>query len=137
MNTVAPISPVERHYRQIGDLAKCAWCGERAKSAFEIYNPAGWCFVSAHAGGKPTAPRRQRSEAELARFSVWSTRRSKRRVGEVWAAGRHAAARRHHAWQSAVMNFDRSSFGAADSTPRLGLGWIFCANRLLERASFS
>ena len=44
MNTVAPIEPVERPYRQIGDPAKCAWCGGRAKSAFEIYDPAGWVF---------------------------------------------------------------------------------------------
>jgi hypothetical protein len=27
MNTVTPIRPVERPYRQIGDPAKCAWCG--------------------------------------------------------------------------------------------------------------
>ena len=44
MNTVAPIEPVERPYRQIGDPAKCAWCGGRAKSALEIYDPAGWVF---------------------------------------------------------------------------------------------
>jgi hypothetical protein len=44
MNTVVPIRPVERPYRQIGDPAKCAWCGERARSAFEIYDPAGWVF---------------------------------------------------------------------------------------------
>ena len=36
MNTVALIRPVERPYRQIGDPAKCARCGERARSAFEI-----------------------------------------------------------------------------------------------------
>ena len=44
MNTVAPIRPVERPYRQIGDRAKCVCCGERARSAFEIYDPAGWVF---------------------------------------------------------------------------------------------
>jgi hypothetical protein len=44
MNTITPIKPVERPYRQIGDPAKCAWCGERAKSAFEIYDQAGWVF---------------------------------------------------------------------------------------------
>ena len=36
MNSVTPIRPVDRPYRQIGDPAKCAWCGERAKSAFAI-----------------------------------------------------------------------------------------------------
>ena len=40
----SPIKSVERRYRQICDPAKCAWCGERAKSAFEIYDPAGWVF---------------------------------------------------------------------------------------------
>jgi hypothetical protein len=44
MNTITPIKPVERPYRQIGDPARCAWCGERASSAFEIYDPAGWLF---------------------------------------------------------------------------------------------
>ena len=44
MNAVTPTRPVERPYRQIGDPAKCAWCGERARSAFEIYDPAGWVF---------------------------------------------------------------------------------------------
>jgi hypothetical protein len=44
VNIVTPIRPVERPYRQIGDPAKCAWCGERARSAFEIYDPAGWVF---------------------------------------------------------------------------------------------
>jgi hypothetical protein len=44
MNSVTPIRPVDRPYRQIGDPAKCAWCGERAKSAFEICDPAGWVF---------------------------------------------------------------------------------------------
>jgi hypothetical protein len=44
MNTITPIRPVERPYRQIGDLAKCAWCGARAKSAFEIFDQAGWVF---------------------------------------------------------------------------------------------
>ena len=43
-NTVAPIRPVERPYRQIGDPTKCVCCGERARSAFEIYDPAGWVF---------------------------------------------------------------------------------------------
>ena len=38
MNTLVP---VERPYRQLGDPAKCAWCGDRAKTAFEIYDPAG------------------------------------------------------------------------------------------------
>jgi hypothetical protein len=37
-------TPIRRPYRQIGDPAKCAWCGERVKSAFEIYDPAGWVF---------------------------------------------------------------------------------------------
>ena len=44
MNTITPIRPVERPYRQIGDPAKCAWCGARARSAFEIYDPAAWVF---------------------------------------------------------------------------------------------
>jgi hypothetical protein len=44
MNQVTPIRPVESSYRQIGDPAKCAWSGERAKSAFEIYDPAAWVF---------------------------------------------------------------------------------------------
>ena len=86
MNTVAPISPVERPYRQIGDPAKCAWCGERARSPSKSMTRRGGCFVSAHAGGKPAARRRQRSGAELARFSVWLTRRSEPRAVEVWAA---------------------------------------------------
>jgi hypothetical protein len=41
---LTPIRSVERSYRQIGDPAKCAWCGERARSAFEIYDPAAWVF---------------------------------------------------------------------------------------------
>jgi hypothetical protein len=45
MNTVTPIRLVESACRQIGDPAKCAWCGERAKSAFEIYDPTGWVFA--------------------------------------------------------------------------------------------
>jgi hypothetical protein len=45
MNTITPIRPVERPYREIGDPARCAWCGERARSAFEIYDPAGWVGV--------------------------------------------------------------------------------------------
>jgi hypothetical protein len=44
MNTITPIRPVERPYRQIGDPARCAWCGERARSAFEIYDPVAWVF---------------------------------------------------------------------------------------------
>ena len=44
MNTITPIRPVERPYREIGDPARCAWCGERARSAFEIYDPAAWVF---------------------------------------------------------------------------------------------
>jgi hypothetical protein len=39
----------------------------------------GGCFVSAYAGGKPATRRRQRSGAELARCSVWLTRRSEPR----------------------------------------------------------
>lgn len=42
MNVTTGIRSVDRPYRQIGDPAKCAWCGERAKSAFEVYDPAGW-----------------------------------------------------------------------------------------------
>jgi hypothetical protein len=41
MNTAPPIKPVERPYLQIGDPAKSAWCGEQARSAFEIYDQAG------------------------------------------------------------------------------------------------
>ena len=44
MNSVTPIRPVDRPYRQIGDPAKCAWCGERAKSAFAITDSGGWVF---------------------------------------------------------------------------------------------
>ena len=47
VTSVTPIKSVEsavRPYRQIGDPAKCAWCGERSRSAFEIYDPAGWVF---------------------------------------------------------------------------------------------
>jgi ferredoxin len=44
MNSIALIEPAERPYRQIGDPAKCVGCGTRAKSAFEIYDPAGWVF---------------------------------------------------------------------------------------------
>jgi hypothetical protein len=55
MNTITPIRPVERPYRQIGDPARCAWCGERAKSAFAITDPGGWVFrlgVCAVCGGE-------------------------------------------------------------------------------------
>jgi hypothetical protein len=44
MNTITPIMPVGRHYRQIGDPGRCAWCSERARSAFEIHDPAAWVF---------------------------------------------------------------------------------------------
>jgi hypothetical protein len=47
MTTVTPIWPVEsalRPYRQIGDPTKCAWCGGRAQSGFELYDPAGLVF---------------------------------------------------------------------------------------------
>jgi hypothetical protein len=44
MNTVMPIKPVEGPYRQIGDPVKCAWCGGRAQSGFELYDQAGWVF---------------------------------------------------------------------------------------------
>jgi hypothetical protein len=44
MNSVTPIRQVERSYRPIGDPAKCAWCGGRPRSAFEIYDPAAWVF---------------------------------------------------------------------------------------------
>ena len=44
MNTITPIRPVERPYWEIGDPARCAWCGKRARSAFEIYDPAAWVF---------------------------------------------------------------------------------------------
>jgi hypothetical protein len=55
MNSVMPIKPAERPHRQIGDPAKCAWCGERAKSAFAITDPGGWVFrlgVCAVCGGE-------------------------------------------------------------------------------------
>jgi hypothetical protein len=71
MNSITPIRTASRPYRQIGDPAKCAWCGERAKSAFAITDPGGGCFVSASA--PHAARRRQKSEAELARISVSST----------------------------------------------------------------
>jgi hypothetical protein len=47
MTTVTTIWPAEsalRPHRQIGDPTKCAWCSARAKSAFEIYDPAAWVF---------------------------------------------------------------------------------------------
>jgi hypothetical protein len=47
MNTITPIRSVEpalRPQQQIGDPAKCAWCGDRAKSAFAITHPGGWVF---------------------------------------------------------------------------------------------
>ena len=70
MNTVTPIRLVESACRQIGDPAKCAWCGERAKSAFEIYDPRGGCSLSVYAGRKPVARRRRKSGAGSARFSA-------------------------------------------------------------------
>ena len=39
---VAPTRPIESiplSYRQIGNLAVCAWCGERSKSAYAITDP--------------------------------------------------------------------------------------------------
>ena len=44
MNTIMPIESAERPYRQIGDPARCAWCGDRSRSAFGIYDPTGWVF---------------------------------------------------------------------------------------------
>jgi hypothetical protein len=44
LNTAPPIMPVDRPYRQIGDPARCAWCGGRAQSGFELYDPAAWVF---------------------------------------------------------------------------------------------
>jgi hypothetical protein len=66
MNSVTPIGPVECSYRQIGDPAKCAWCGERAKSAFEIYDPVGWVFRLGICG------REAKVRSRIARFSAWS-----------------------------------------------------------------
>jgi hypothetical protein len=71
MNTAPPIRPVERPSRQIGDLAKCAWCGAWAESAFAITDPGGGCFVSASA--PHAARRRRKSEAGSVRFSASST----------------------------------------------------------------
>jgi hypothetical protein len=41
---VTPIRSVERPYQQVGDPAKCAWCGEQAQTAFKIYDPVAWVF---------------------------------------------------------------------------------------------
>ena len=34
--SISPIEPIPPPYRQIGNLAVCAWCGEHSKSAFAI-----------------------------------------------------------------------------------------------------
>jgi hypothetical protein len=37
--TPRQIESIPLSYRQIGNLAVCAWCGERAKSAYAITDP--------------------------------------------------------------------------------------------------
>ena len=50
---VTPTEPVPPPYRQIGNLAVCAWCGERAKSAFAITDPPARAVFNIGNCGRP------------------------------------------------------------------------------------
>jgi hypothetical protein len=51
--SISPIEPIPPPYRQIGNLAVCAWCGERAKSAFAITDPSARAVFNIGNCGRP------------------------------------------------------------------------------------
>lgn len=61
MNTVAPIQPGERPYRQIGDLAQCAWCGEQASARAKASLTFGQNARRVHSPARRARNRRTRS----------------------------------------------------------------------------
>jgi hypothetical protein len=62
-----PIEPIPLCYRQIGNLAVCAWCGERSKSAYAITDPpARAVFNIGNCGRAACAAQAAKARARLA-----------------------------------------------------------------------
>ena len=97
-STVTPIWPVEsalRPYRQIGDPTKCAWCGGRAQSGFELYDPAGWVFCLGVADGRFAARKRESPKPDWPASApgrpALRASNSRRIISGAGGSGRHGA----------------------------------------------